>query len=109
MPREIAGGFQLGERLAEVDDMNAVAGIEDERLHLGVPAFRLVSKMDAGIQQFLNSDTNHRFPLVKSSPLGRTIPRNTGLISVLLWPPAPTGARHLRPLIPSGLAAQFSA
>jgi hypothetical protein len=45
--------------------------------------------MDAGIQQFLNSDTNHTFPLVKSPPFERTIPRNTGLFSVLFWPPAP--------------------
>ena len=58
---EIAGRFQLVERLAQVDDMDAVARVEDERLHLGVPPFGLVSEMDTGIQQFLNSDTNHKF------------------------------------------------
>ena len=53
LAQEVAGGFQLGERLAEVDDVNAVARVEDERLHLGVPTLGLVSEMDAGIQQFL--------------------------------------------------------
>jgi hypothetical protein len=65
--------------------------------------------MDPGIQQFLNSDTNHNFPLVKSPPHRRTIPRNTGLNLVLLWPPAPIGAGHLWPFIPSRLAARFVA
>jgi hypothetical protein len=37
----------LRERLAEVDDVNAVTRIEDEGLHLGVPTLRLMSEMDA--------------------------------------------------------------
>jgi hypothetical protein len=37
----------LGERLAQVNDVNAVARVKDERFHLRVPAPRLVSKMDA--------------------------------------------------------------
>ena len=47
---EIAGGFQLGERFAQVNDVDAVAGVEDERLHLRVPALGLMSEMDAGVQ-----------------------------------------------------------
>ena len=39
-------------------------------LHFRVPAFGLVAKMDTGIQQFLHSDRNHKFPLVKSSLFG---------------------------------------
>ncbi len=53
-------------RLAQVDDVNAVARVEDERLHLGVPTLRLVSEMDARLQQFLNANANHNFPLVES-------------------------------------------
>src|SRR6516225_12361267 len=37
------------------------------------------------------------FPFVKSLLLEQTIPRNTGLILVLLWPPASNEAGHLRP------------
>src|SRR5262249_23378159 len=40
----------------EVENVDAVALAEDVRLHLGVPALRLVSKMDAGFQKILHSD-----------------------------------------------------
>ena len=50
--QKVARGFELRERLAEVNDVNAVARIEDERLHLGIPTPRLVSEMDARFQQF---------------------------------------------------------
>ena len=60
-PRKLAGGVQLAEGLAQVNDVDAVAGVEDERLHLGVPPPGLVPEMDAGIQQFLNANTNHKF------------------------------------------------
>ena len=63
---EIASGFQLGERLAQVNDMNPVARVEDERFHLGIPTPCLVSEVDAGIQQFLEADTDHNFPFVRS-------------------------------------------
>jgi len=36
--------------------VNAIARVEDERFHLGVPTPRLVSEMDARIQQFFNSN-----------------------------------------------------
>ena len=77
---EIASRFQLAEGLAEVDDVDAIAGIEDERLHLGIPTLGLVSEMNARFQQFLNANANHNFPLLKARHFGRTIPRNTGLI-----------------------------
>src|SRR5947208_174010 len=61
-----ARGFELSEGLAEVDDVDTVAGIKDERSHLGVPTTGLVSEVDARFQQFFNADTDHRFPLVVS-------------------------------------------
>ena len=106
---EIAGGFQLVERLAQVNDVNAVAGVEDEGLHLGVPAFGLVSKMDAGIQQFLNSNTNHKFPLVKSPPLWANHPAEHGIDFSVVVAPCAHRHRHLRPLNPPGRPAQFPA
>ena len=45
--QEVTGRFQLIERFAEVNDMDAIAGIEDERLHLRIPTFGLMSEMDA--------------------------------------------------------------
>ena len=51
--KKIARCLKLFDRLAEVDDVNAVARVENERLHFGVPAFGLVSEMNAGVQQFL--------------------------------------------------------
>src|SRR5690606_22803455 len=52
--------FRLAEqldRLAEVDDVDAVALAEDVLLHLRVPALRLVAEMDSGLQQFLHRDS----------------------------------------------------
>ena len=43
--QKIAGGFELFEGFAEVDDVDAVARIEDELLHLGVPTLGLVTEM----------------------------------------------------------------
>jgi hypothetical protein len=46
--------------------MNPVARVEDERFHLGIPTPGLVSEMDASIQQFLDANTDHSFPFVRS-------------------------------------------
>ena len=54
--QKVARSFELRERLAEVNDVNAVARVEDERLHLGVPTLRLVSEMDARFQQFFDAN-----------------------------------------------------
>ena len=64
--QKVARGFELRERLAEVNDVNAVARVEDERLHLGIPTLRLVSEMDARFQQFFYADAYHNFPLVET-------------------------------------------
>src|SRR5439155_1181116 len=61
-----ARGFELSEGFAEVDDVDTVAGIKDERSHLGVPTTGLVSEVDARFQQFFNANTDHSFPLVIS-------------------------------------------
>jgi hypothetical protein len=44
----------------------------------------LVAKVNARFQQFLNSDTEHNFPWLRARRFTwRTIPRNTGFISML--------------------------
>jgi hypothetical protein len=50
--QEIARLVKLSDAFAEVNDVNAVAGIKDERLHLRVPTFGLVSEMDASFEKF---------------------------------------------------------
>jgi hypothetical protein len=58
--------------------MDAVASVEDERLHLGVPTLRLMSKVDACFQQFFNADSTHNFPLVKT-PISPEHPAEHGI------------------------------
>ena len=54
---KIAGRFELSERLAEIDNVNAVARIKNEFLHFWVPTFGLVSEMNTCVQQFFNANT----------------------------------------------------
>ena len=44
--------LELTDRLAQIDDVNLVALLEDERLHLRVPTLGLMAKVNAGFQQF---------------------------------------------------------
>ena len=56
---EFAGFFHLNDRLGQVDDVDAVAGLEDESLHLGVPATGLMAEMNACFEEFFDSDGAH--------------------------------------------------
>src|ERR1035437_1438302 len=47
------------EGLAQVNQVDAVALAEDEATHLGIPTTSLVSEMDAGVKEFLQSDEGH--------------------------------------------------
>src|SRR4029079_12782467 len=51
--------FDARERLLQVDDVDPVPLHEDEALHLRVPAARLMSEMDSGLQQLLHCDNGH--------------------------------------------------
>jgi hypothetical protein len=46
--------LELFHRLIEIDDVNGVAFLENERLHFRVPPFGLVAKMNAGFKQLGN-------------------------------------------------------
>src|SRR5690242_1404271 len=46
--------------LRQIDDVDAVAIAEDVRLHLGVPAVRLVTEVSAGLEQLLHGDDGSR-------------------------------------------------
>ena len=67
---ELLGLAEQLDRLAQVDDVDAVALAEDELLHLRVPALRLVAEVDASLQQFL-----HRNSGQASSKYARPKPR----------------------------------
>jgi hypothetical protein len=43
--------MEQGHGLREVDDVDVVAGTEDEGRHLGVPAMALVAKVDASFEE----------------------------------------------------------
>src|SRR5579883_425132 len=45
---------ETGHRLLEINNVNAVAIHKDERLHFGVPAARLVTKMDASFKKLFH-------------------------------------------------------
>ena len=53
------GRVEALDRLRQVDDVDAVALREDERLHLRVPAAGLVSEVDAGLKQLAHRDGGH--------------------------------------------------
>jgi hypothetical protein len=53
-PKEIGRTLELFHRLIEIDDVNGVAFLENERLHFRVPPFGLVAKMNAGFKQLGN-------------------------------------------------------
>ena len=46
------------DRLAEVEDVDATALPEDERLHLGIPTLGLVSEVHACFEQVLHRERN---------------------------------------------------
>src|SRR6185503_12929016 len=56
---ELVRLFEQRLRLLEVDDVDAAALVEDEPLHLRVPAARLVAEMHPGLQQLLHGDDCH--------------------------------------------------
>ena len=60
--REVVSLLQQRLRLLEVDDVDAAALVEDEALHLRVPAARLVAEVHAGLQQLLHGDDCHGCP-----------------------------------------------
>ena len=53
---ELFGVAEQLDRLAQVDDVDAVPFAEDVLLHLRVPALRLVTEMNPRLQQILHRD-----------------------------------------------------
>jgi hypothetical protein len=49
---ELLGSLEKGDRLIEVDDVDAAALGEHVPLHLGVPSARLMPEVDPGLQEF---------------------------------------------------------
>ena len=56
---ERVAGVDVGQRLLQVDDVDAVALGHDEALHLGVPATGLVPEVDAALEELAHGDDCH--------------------------------------------------
>ncbi|MCY1313785.1 hypothetical protein D9M70_643410 [compost metagenome] len=67
---ELVGTVDVGQRLLQVNDVDAVALREDEALHLRVPTTGLVSKVDAAVKQLAHSYDGHA-----DAPSGRSFMR----------------------------------
>jgi hypothetical protein len=57
---ELLSTLQQLVRLLQVDDVDPAALAVDEAAHLGIPAARLVTEVDAGLQQLPDADFGHR-------------------------------------------------
>ncbi len=57
--RELLRLRQEGGGLEQIDDVDAAALAEYEAAHLGVPAARLVTEVDAGLQQLRDAYVGH--------------------------------------------------
>jgi hypothetical protein len=51
--------LELPKSLLQIDDVDAIAFGEDEAPHLGIPATRLVSKVDTRLQQLIEIRLRH--------------------------------------------------
>ena len=56
---EVVRLVDVGQRLLQVDDVDAVALGEDEALHLRVPAPGLMPEVDTALEQLLHGDDGH--------------------------------------------------
>ena len=61
---ELARLFQQDGGLEQIDDVDAAALAMDEAAHLGVPAARLVTEVNAGLQQFRDAYLCHGVSLI---------------------------------------------
>ena len=59
---ELVRLVDVGQRLLQVDDVDAVAVGEDEPLHLGIPATGLMPEVGAAVQQLLHGYNSHGRP-----------------------------------------------
>ena len=68
---ELEGAVDVGQRLLQVDDVDAVALGEDVALHLRVPPTGLVPEVHAAVEQLLHGDDGHsRAPPAGHTPWG---------------------------------------
>jgi hypothetical protein len=58
---ELLRQLELTERLLEVDDVDPVALGENEAAHLGIPSASLVSEVDTGLEELLETWLHLRF------------------------------------------------
>jgi len=57
--KEIGGLFELLGRLIQVNDVDPVTRLEDEGLHLRIPALRPMAEVHSGVHQFFYINLSH--------------------------------------------------
>jgi hypothetical protein len=62
--QKLASRLQLAQSLAQINDVDPIARVEDELLHLGIPTPGLMSEVYARLQQFFKTNAKHVFPLL---------------------------------------------
>ena len=68
---ERVAAVDVGQRLLQVDDVDAVALGHDEALHLGVPATGLVPEVDAALEELAHGDDGHGGRSLSRDPVPR--------------------------------------
>src|SRR5690349_5039795 len=90
LPDELVRPVDVGQRLLQVDDVDAVALAEDEPLHLRVPPAGLVPEVDAAVEQLLHGDDGHPSRLLRRACASPALLAPRGAASVVAttgWPP----------------------
>ena len=108
---ELVGAVDVGQRLLQVDDVDAVALGEDVALHLRVPAPGLVPEVHAGVEQLLHGDDGHgriRTSSVSCAP--GSARRRCSVVAAPGWRPPWRRCRRPNPLgvAPVGTAGRRS-
>ena len=93
--RKVVRVIQKLLRLGEVDDVDPAALVEDESLHLRVPAACLVAEMNSGLQELLHGDNGHGCPfLVSRTWLRRGLGGSRHELPATVHLGVPTGSRE---------------
>ena len=104
---ELVRAVDVGQRLLQVDDVDAVALGEDEALHLRVPAAGLVPEVHAALEQLLHGDDlvgGHGPACLSCAPAAPSCDGAAGRLSVVT-----VGRAAVRVLTPAGAPAAVAA
>ena len=94
---EFVGAVDVGQRLLQINNVDPVALSEDEALHLGIPASRLVAEVDTALEQLAHRDDGHGVLLQSVSEAHQSVDNTRRSTSVPGDPLAIPASRDRRP------------